>query len=398
MAQRKRLESKKTAELRSSRINGQKQILVAHTVFAFPVDTGLVGSDHTFYKRLRAHILPDLVRALVHSEEEAHTVTGAVSVVAQIAPKGKARCSIYSAAGSPCGKYCACKVYMSLQHKGVVTDFFICAVSKRNGPGDICSAAQILSSRIAKVKTVRFEQRCILFRRDVVRQSGSLAVGGYGFETVSHIIRNLRAVLAELDGGVPFADALACCKASLKPVQELLHCKAVSYVALPHPLYFLRVLHFLALCHRARPEHHPAADRLPELGIDTGRIQPQRFVFQLGKREGSAIVRKYGDTLLCEHIESVQTLRVLDFLLEHIPICIVLPHKEIGYGHRIVFYVGGTDVQKPGDFVQSADKDGIASVFGHSIPQPRQFLLTGLPRPDAENGSLGDCGPVFPKY
>ena len=64
----------------------------------------------------------------------------------------------------------------------------------------------------------------------------------------------------------------------------------------------------------------------------------------------------------------------------------------------VIFYVGGTDVQKPGDLVKRADKDDIAAVFGQCLPQPPEFLLTGLPRPDAENGSLGDCGPVFPKY
>ena len=167
---------------------------------------------------------------------------------------------------------------------------------------------------------------------------------------------------------------------------------------IPHPFYFLRILHLLAGGDGAWLEQHSAPHGLVKLGIDTDGIKPESLILHPGKGKGYAVVGQYAYPLLSEHIESVQALRVLDLFLKHVPVHIILSYKEIGYGHRVVLDVGGPHIQQPGHLIQCADKNGIAAVLAQGLAQPFQLLLTALPRPYAEDRRLRYARPVLPQH
>lgn len=123
MTERKCLETKPGAELIVSQFLDQDKILVPHTVHTFPVDARLVGTDHPGKQGLGIEILPDILRALVNSEEKTHSVAGTVAEIAPGLPEGFPGQGIYLATCRATRENCHCKVNMALKDKGVIFSF-----------------------------------------------------------------------------------------------------------------------------------------------------------------------------------------------------------------------------------------------------------------------------------
>ena len=95
-------------------------------------------------------------------------------------------------------------------------------------------------------------------------------------------------------------------------------------------------------------------------------------------------------------VETGLGVRVLHLLLEHKPVRRLRPDKQPAYYKGIILYVGGPEVEGPGNFVERTEQYVIRMFFGKEIAQPAEFLHPRTVRWDLENRCLGNLRPVLP--
>ena len=151
------------------------------------VDTRLVRNDHTAHQRLRIKVLTHILRPFVHTQERAHAVPGAMPEVTLEAPQRFAGKSIDTAAWSAFGEQSHGKVDMTFEHQSIVFPLERGKVAEGNGTGNVGGAVKVLAAGVAQIQPVRFQQRSIAARSNVMRKSGAGPVSRYGLKTVSLI-------------------------------------------------------------------------------------------------------------------------------------------------------------------------------------------------------------------
>ena len=399
MAEGKRLEGEPAAEVVLPGLDDQQQVLVAHAVLSLAVDARFVGEDHSRLQGYGVEVLPHILWPFVHAQEPAHAVAGAVAEVAFAAPEGLAGQGVQAAAGRPFREHGHRQVNVSLEHEGVVLALQRAAAPQGHRAGDVGGAAVELPAGVAQVESAVADGRGIGMRGDVVGQGGAGAEGGDGLEAVAAVAGQVRAQLSQLDGGVPLADLASGVHRAFQPVQETLHRQAVPQVRLAHTGNLPGVFDRLARADRAGAlfEGDARADqRAVELVVEGGGVHEQASA-ELGGQVVDIPVGEHPHAVGLQNAEGRPGLGILDLLLEHVPADILLRNQQITDYQGVVFYVGGADVECPGDFVQSGEQDSLAVRLPEELPDPGDLFAAALARVHREDGGLRHGGTVRPE-
>ena len=90
-------------------------------------------------------------------------------------------------------------------------------------------------------------------------------------------------------------------------------------------------------------------------------------------------------------------LGILDLLLEHIPADVRPRDEQIADYQRVVFNVGGPDIEHPGDLVKGGQQDCVAVPFLQEGADPGELFPAALAGVDGEYRGLRYTGAVFPE-
>ena len=154
MTQGQGLETEPAAEIILTCIHTEDQVLMAHTMPSFAVDSRLVGSDHSREKSLFVEILPDVLRSFVDIQVETYSVSGPMTEITLRIPQRGPCKGIQLTTRSPFRKYCLCQGDVALEHQGIVFLLKRGTGTEGNRTGYVGGTKQVLSAGIAEVEAV----------------------------------------------------------------------------------------------------------------------------------------------------------------------------------------------------------------------------------------------------
>ena len=166
-----------------------------------------------------------------------------------------------------------------------------------------------------------------------------------------------------------------------------------------HPVQFERVLDGLAESYRTPPlvQVHSGDPHVVEKTPVEGGAIHEKPAPEFGKGLLRLQIRPDGNPLRPEYVHSGGSLRIAFPVLGHEPFNAVVGDQQAADDQRVVFYVGGPDVEQPSDFIESRQQHAVATGAGDEIPEPCELGLPGLPRLDGEHRRVGNLGPVLPQ-
>ena len=156
------------------------QVFAANTKGAVAVVTGFITDDHAGLQGHRGPGLGNALWALVHAQESANPVAGAMIVFVALPPQKLARQHIQVGTRSALGEARPIQGNVAFQHQGKQAPHLGTGIANGHGAGDVRGAVVVLAAGIDQVYRVRWNLGGGAVAVVVVAHGGIAAGGGDG--------------------------------------------------------------------------------------------------------------------------------------------------------------------------------------------------------------------------